>query len=208
MRPVRVCAGGRGRSRRGRRLDTSGRRRSVVVAARRGSSRGALGGGSPRRGRDGVELVLRAVARAPVRVRSLGRAAVASEGAGAGDVTGLPASGRLGLRGGGIALPGGTRAPRIGRGVVVRGRRRRGSGVEGERVAGAAGPLPILHLTRVQRRPAVGRLGWGRAHGARGCARRAHRLILPLVASVTLEGRTRGWETDQMSASRFLSGGI
>ena len=206
MRPVRVCAGGRGRSRRGRRLDTSGRRRSVVVAARRGSSRGALGGGSPRRGRDGVELVLRAVARAPVRV--LSRAAVASEGAGAGHVTGLPASGSLGLRGGGIALPGGTRAPRIGRGVVVRGRRRRGSGVEGERVAGAAGPLPILHLTRVQRRPAVGWLGWGRAHGARRGARRAHRLIVPFVASVTLEGRTRGWETGQMSASRFLSGGI
>ena len=85
-----------------------------------------------------MELVLRAVARAPVRV--LGRAAVASEGAGPGDVTGLPASGSLGLRGGGLALPGGTRAPRIGRGVVVRGRRRRGSGVEGERVAGAAWP--------------------------------------------------------------------
>ena len=77
-----------------------------------------------------MELVLRAVARAPVRV--LDRAAVASEGAGPGDVTGLPASGSLGLRGGGLALPGGTRAPRIGRGVVVRGRRRRGSGVEGE----------------------------------------------------------------------------
>ena len=33
----------------------------------------------------------------------------------------------------------------------------------------------------------------------------AHRLIVPFVASVTLEEAAR-WETDRMSASRFLFG--
>ena len=101
-----------------------------------------------------MDLVLRAVARAPVRV--LGRA-VASEGAGPGDVTGLP---RLAA----WAFAAGDRAPRWYPRPTDRTRRRGAwKAAARERVEGEQSPAPpgrsILHLTRVQRRPAVGWLG-------------------------------------------------